>query len=356
MALYDVIEVHVENLDPDVPIEWQPLPHLTWEDSNRRRVRLKDYINNPVSLARFELHPDSELPDGWNLRDNGNLLYNAILGRTVELRFNATRGSESAYSDTLRITRRQAFVTRLIPNRINLGLAFNEANQRVIVYNTTDVGISPVRDFISVFDLDGNEILAESIEVSDHNPAGRSGVAFDGTNYWVCGHGSSHSPANELRVISPAGALLHTYTYSGGEIESVVYDGSAIWGLDIRSAGSRGKLRKFSLSGVENTSAAITLPQAASLQDMTGFYFGAAQYGLAWGDGHFWIIQSHIQGRRYVFCVTTAGVPVPSRHVHIPEAPPCAGCTFNPTTENLWYILDGTDDTGRFGKLEATQI
>ena len=332
MAKTAIIDVNVEAevVEPDVPIVWQPLPDLTWEDSTRRRVRLKDYINDPVSLARFELHPDYTLPDGWNLRTNGNLLYNAILGQTVELRFNATRGSESAYSDTLRITRRQAFISRLVPNRINIGLAFNEGSQRVIVYNTTDVDVSPVRDFISVFDLEGNEQLSKSVEVSDINPSGRSGVAFDGTNYWVCGH--VPGGGGELRVISQAGALVHTYTYTGGEIESIAYDGTSMWGIDI-SVGS-GKLRKFSVAGVEDTAATVTLPRAANTADMNGFYFGQGQHGLTYADGHLWAIQAHIQGRRYVFCMTTAGVAVPSRHVHIPAAPPAAGCTFNPTTRN----------------------
>ncbi|MXZ00220.1 hypothetical protein F4Y93_06055 [Candidatus Poribacteria bacterium] len=348
----DVVVVSVRDTDVDEPIVWSPLPHLTLEDSTRRRVRLKDYINPPVGEARFELHPDYTLPSGWRLRDNGNLLYNAILGQTIQLRFNATRGSESGYSDILRITREQAFISRLVPNRLPLGLAFNTTAQRVLLYNATDIGITPVRYFITSFDINGNEQVSESVEISDIEPERAAGIGFDGTYFWICG--SDPSGGGDIIKINADGTLNATYTYVGGEIESLAYDGTSMWALDIYNR----QLRKFSTSGVEDTTAVVNLPLAADVSDQTGYYTGRAQYGLTYGDGHFWIIQHHIQTRLYIFCTTPAGVAVPSRHVDISDPDfSSAGCTYNPTTRNLWWVIDGTDDGGsRFAELRAQQI
>ncbi len=339
-----------------VPVVWEDLPNLTHEDGNRRQLRLRDYVNAPRGQLNFELHPDYTLPSGWRLSRTGNLAYNAVVGRTIVLRFKATRGSESAYSGELRITRHVAFVTRLIPNRINLGLTFNNTlnAQRVIAYNTTDLDVNPVRDFISVFNLAGDEQVSESHEVSDDNPEGRSGIGFDGTYYWVCGH--DVAGGGTLKKFNTDGTVAATYTYTGGEIESIAFDGTAMWGLDI----DRRQLRKFSTAGVEDTTAAVTLPRATTAADMNGIYLPGGQYGLEWADGHWWIPQFHIEGvqHHYVFCFTTAGVAVPTRHFAVPITPgTIVGLAYNPSTGDMWYMLDGEDSEGaRFGTLRVHQI
>lgn len=351
--LSDVVVVNVRDTDVDEPIVWEPLPALTHEDATRRRIRLKDYVNPPVGSVRFALLDDYSLPSGWNLTNNGNLHYNAILGRTIRLRFRATRGSETGDSSELSITREQAFVSSLVPNRINVGLAFNDATDRVYVYNSTDLDVTPVRRWISSFNTEGTEQLSESIEVADVDAYTGSGVAWDGTRFWTCGRDSILSRRN-LTVINTDGTQHAVYDYTGGYIESIAYDGSAMWGLDINQR----QLRKFSLAGVEDTDATITLPQATTTADMEGFYFSVGQHGLEWGDGHWWIPQFHITGHHYVFCADTDGNAVSSRHFEVPfDVGTIVGVAYNPSTRNMWYILDGEDDEGaRFGTLRVHQI
>lgn len=346
---YDVCELRVQANDPPVPIEWQTLPDLTWEDSNQRQVRSRNYVNEPASETRFRLASGYTLPTGWRYRGGGVLTYRAILGQTIALKFTARRSDvPDVDSNEFTITRRQAFIERLVPDRINIGLAFNDATQRVYVYNTTDVDVNPVRDFIAVFNINGNEQVSESVEVSDINPAGRSGVGWDGTHFWVCGHDSGGG--GELTKINTDGTLNTRYTYSDGEIESIAFDGTYLWGLDI----SQYQLRKFNTSGVEQ-SGTITLPRGTHTGDYSGYYFGQAQYGLAYADSHFWIPQHHISGETWIFCCDTSGSRVRNRDVETEHA--VSGVTYNPTTDNLWWIYDRTDgESNRYGILEAQQI
>ena len=348
---YDVCELRVTATDPPVPIAWQELPDIVREDSNRRQVRSRNYVNEPRSETRLRLADGYTLPEDWTYRGGDVLNYRAILGQTVSLRFTAMRDNvPDVDSNEFSITREQAFVSRLVPNRVNFALALNNATQRVYVFNATEPAINPVRHFIAVFDLDGNEQLSESLEISDINPAAMNGGAWDGSYFWAVGHFTSDG--GELRKITTAGVLDATYTYTGGFIESIAYDGSHIWGLDIRTR----KLRKFTTAGVEQTASAITLPAAATTNDMSGYYFGIGQYGLTYADGHWWIPQNHFTGgNERIFCCTPAGVRVQSRDVEVVNG--VAGVTYNPTTDNLWWIYDRTDDGGsRYGVLEAQQI
>jgi len=344
---YDVTRLDVTAIIEDVPIVWSELPHLTWEDGNRRRVRLKGYINAPVGEARFALHPDYTLPDGWRLRSNGNLLYNPVLGQTVELRFNATRGSESAYSGVLRITRHQAFVSQLIPDRINIGLEFNNATQRVYVYNTTTQEtvdeVGHVQDFVTFFDIDGNEQVSESLELSLNIPLRASCIGFDGTHIWIGGKDTGfYTGTGGLWKYTTSGTRVAQYTYTNGKLEGLAYDGTYMWGLDLSNA----TLRAFTLLGVEQTDLTIQLPRSGNDR----FHFSDAMYGIGFGDGHFWIVQSYPDWK--IRCVSNAGVLVTSRDIVI--EPGCAGAAYNPTTRNLWYILDR--DNPRRGILRATRI
>ena len=353
---YDVLTANVRYI-PSVPIIWDPLPHLTFEDSNERRLRLRDYVNAPRGATTFELHPDYELPnDQWRLFESGTLRYRPIIGRTVNLRFNALRGNLTAYSDTLRITREVAFITHLVPNRVFLGCALNETTARLYIYNATAPGVSPVRFWISSFNLEGNEIPTESQEVTSVNEAGRSGVGFDGTRWWVCGRDRLAAIRN-IVTINLDGTQEAVYTYSGGDIESIAYDGTAMWGLDIINR----QLRKFSLEGVEDTDATITLARAQNTLDQEGFYFTQGQYGLAWGDGHWWIPQYHISGHHYIFCTDTSGNAVSNRHFEVPfgtdAGGTCVGIAWQNNQRNIWHIHDyETDDGDRVGTIRVRHI
>lgn len=349
--LFDVTELRVQATDPVVPIVWETIPNRVHEDSNNRSFRTQNYCNEPRDEITMSLATGYTFPSGWRMGRNGRLFYRAILGRSVALKVTASRqGVPSVDSNEFTITRRQAFIERLVPNRINLGLAFNNTTQRVFVYNTTDVDITPVRDYINVFDINGNEQTSESVEVSDINPQGRSGIAWDGSHFWVCGHYDAGS-GGEFKKIDADGTLDSTYTYTGGEIESVAFDGTYIWGLDIRQY----QLRKFNTSGVEQTGA-VSLASATNFDDFSRYYFSQAQYGLTYADGHFWIPQSHFTGGvNKIFCCTTAGVRVSSRDIDVDHG--VSGVTYNPTTGNLWWILDRTDDDdNRYGILNAKQI
>jgi len=344
MANYDVSRLKVYSL---VPIVWSELPTLTYEDGNLRILRLKDYINEPKSSTTFSVHEDSQLPDGWRLTRKGVLRYTPVLGRTIALRFNAQRRSLTAPSGILSITRKQAFVHRLVPNRINLGLSFNDATDRLYVFNATTAAISPVRDFINSFTIDGVEQITEAVELTGISPTGRSGNAFDGTHHWICGH--NVSLGGELKKFNADGTVNATYTYTGGEIESLTFDGTHIWGLDIRQY----KLRKFTTAGVEVSADAIDLPRAQYQNDRSGFYFQPAQWGLTYADSHFWIAQSHLlTPGHHIFCLTTAGVRNQARDIETGTS--LAGLTYNPNTGNLWWILD--KDNPRRGILFAETI
>ncbi len=356
MAEPAIVIANVNVID-DTPIIWEPLPHLTYEDGNQHRLRLKDYINAPVGEARFELHPDYELPNNqWRLSNNGNLRYRPIVGRTIELRFNATRGNQQAYSDTLRITRTVAFITRLVPNRIFVGAAFNDALGRIYIYNSTDIGVTPTRWFISSFNTEGVEQVSESVEVGDINGRAHSGNTWDGTRHWLCGRDSITGVRN-LVTINTDGTQEAVYDYSGGHIESLAWDGSSIWGLDTVNR----QLRKFSTEGVEDTTATITLARATTASDMEGFYFGIGQYGLTYGDGHFWIPQLHITGHHYVFCCDSDGNAVSSRHFEVPFGDEAGGTivgvAWQESLQNIWHIHDLENDAGeRVGTIRVHGI
>ena len=347
----DIATLEVRNILPAVPIVWETLPDIVREDSNRRQVRSRNYVNEPRAETRFRLAAGYTLPEGWTYRGGGVLNYRAILGQTVRLKFTAFRDNvPDVDSNEFRITREQAFISRLVPNRVNFALAFNNTTQRVYVFNATEPAINPVRHFIAVFDINGTEQLSESLEISDINPAAMNGGAWDGTHFWAVGHFTTDG--GELRKITTAGVLEATYTYTGGFIESIAYDGSHIWGLDIRTR----QLRKFTTAGVELTADTLTLPQAAHTNDFSGYSFGIGQYGLTYADGHWWIPQNHFTGgNERIFCCTTSGVRVQNRDVAVVNG--VAGVTYNPATDNLWWIYDRTDaDGGRYGVLEAQQI
>lgn len=351
---FDVCRLDVRATDPAIPIEWQTLPDLEWEDSNSRQIRSRNYVNEPADATRFELADGYSLPSGWTYRGGGRLNYAAILGQTIALKFTARRdGVPDVDSNEFTITRRQAFIARLVPNRIFVGAAFNDTLGRIYVYNSTDLSVTPVRRWISSFNTEGTEQLSESIEVADVDAYTGSGVAWDGTRFWTCGRDSILSRRN-LTVINTDGTQHEVYDYTGGYIESIAYDGSAMWGLDI----SQRQLRKFSLAGVEDTDATITLPRATTTADMEGFYFGVGQHGLTWGDGHWWIPQFHITGHHYVFCADTDGNAVSSRHFEVPfDVGTIVGVAFQASQDNIWYILDGEDDEGnRFGVIEVQHI
>lgn len=350
---YDVCELQVRSDDPPVPIVWETIPNFTYEDSERRRLRSKNYINQPRSETTFQMASGYTLPDGWRIETGGRLFFNPILGRTVPVKITAMRaGVPNVDSNEFTITRKYAFRESLIPNRIVLGLGFNQASQRVYVFNTTDIGISPRRDYVNSFNLDGEEQITESVEVTNVTPNRRYGGCFDGTNYWWCG-GNNSLTESYLNKINSSGALVASYTVAGSpniDIESLTFDGTYIWALDIRNY----QIRKFNTSGVEQ-SGAITLPRATNLSDYTGYNFQLAQYGLTYADSHFWIPQHFIQNEEWIFCCSTSGVRVRNRDVETSFA--VAGVTYNPTTDNLWWIYDREDDEGnRFGILNAQQI
>ena len=350
---YDTLVANIRWI-PDIPIIWDPLPHLTFEDSNERRFRLRDYVNAPRGQTTFELHPDYELPnDQWRLFDSGTLRYRPIIGRTVGLRFNALRGNLTEYSDTLRITREVAFITRLVPNRLFLGAAFNESTSRLYIYNGT---LTAARFWISSFDLEGNEQPTESQEVTAINETAHSGMGFDGTRWWVCGRDRLASD-RDIVTINLDGTQEAVYDYTGGDIESIAYHGGAMWGLDIINR----QLRKFSLEGVEDTDATITLARAQNTLDQEGFYFTQGQYGLTRGDGHWWIPQYHISGHHYIFCADDDGNAVSSRHFEVPfgteAGGTCVGVAWQANQRNLWHIHDiETDDGDRVGTIRVKHI
>lgn len=349
---YDVCELRVESNDPPVPIVWQELPDLVLEDSNDRQVRSRNYVNEPANDTRFQLASGYTLPSGWTYRGGGVLRYRAILGQTIALKFTARRdGVPNVDSNEFTITRRHAFRENLIPNRIVLGLGFNQSSQRVYVLNTTDIGISPRRDYINSFNIEGVEQMSESLDVSDPTPIRPAGGCFDGTHFWWCG-GNNSRTESYLTKINSSGTLVEEYIITGNpiNIESLTFDGTYIWGLDLRNY----QIRKFNTSGVEQ-SGAITLPRGTHTGDYTGYYFTEAQYGLAYADNHFWIPQHHISAENWLFCCTTAGARVQNRDVETEHA--VSGVTYNPTTDNLWWIYDRTDsENDRYGLLEAIQI
>lgn len=328
-----------------VAIVWETLPSLTWTDGVTRTLNLRSYVNEPRASTTFTVHSDTSLPSGWTLTSAGVLTYTPILGQTVQLKFIAHRSNLTATSGLLTITRTQAFVSQLVPDRINIGLAFNSSANKVYVMNTTDTGVTPVQDFINVFNIDGTEDLSATVETTLHIPTGRSGIAFDGTYFWLCGH--MNEGGGQLRKLNADGTLNSYINYSGGEIESLTWDGTHLWGLDILQY----KLRKFT-STAEVTADAVDLPRAEEVDDRTGFDFQPAQWGLCYADSHFYIPQAHIRASHVIFCITPAGARVESRDIEAPHA--VSGVTYNPSRDTLWYIVDR--DNPRRGILYATRI
>lgn len=349
---FDVCELRVQADNPPVPIVWQTLPDLVLEDSNQRQIRSRNYVNEPRSDTRFQLASGYTLPNGWTYRGGGRLRYRAILGQTIALKFTATRdGVPNVDSNEFTITRRHAFQENLIPNRIVLGLGFNQSTQRVYVFNTTDLDVNPRRDYINSFNIAGVEQLSESFDSSEGSPIRPSGGCFDGTHWWWCGGNNNRSEAY-LNKVNSSGELVNDYTIAESPIyiESLTFDGTYIWGLDIRNY----QLRKFNTSGVEQ-SGAISLPRATHTGDYSGYYFPDAQHGLAFADNHFWIQQNHISSFSWIFCCTTSGTRVRTRDIETDG--PVSGITYNPTTDNLWWIYDRENSEGaRYGVLEAQQI
>lgn len=347
---YDVCRLDVRA--SILPIEWETLPDLTWEDSNRRQIRSRNYVNEPRSETRFQLASGYTLPDGWTYRGGGVLTYRAILGQTIHLKFTATRNNvPDVDSNEFSITRRHAFREDLVPDRIVTGLGFNQSSQKVYVFNHTDVDINPRRDWINTFNLEGVEQVTESLDVTDATPIRPSGGCFDGTNFWWSGTNNSRSESY-LSKVNSSGSLVSEYTVTGNpiEFESLTFDGTYIWVLDLRNY----QIRKFSTSGVEQ-SGAITLSRAQHGGDYDGYDLPSGQFGLTYADSHFWIPQNHISTENWIFCCDTSGSRVRSRDVRTEHA--VAGVTYNPTTDNLWWIYDRTDSDGnRFGILEAQQI
>lgn len=350
---YDVTELRVTANDPPVPIAWQTLPDLVWEDSNQRRINSRNYVNEPRSETRFQLASGYTLPSGWTYRGGGRLNYRAILGQTIALKFTATRaGVPNVDSNEFNITRTRAFQENLIPNRIVLGLGFNQSTQRVYIFNTTDVDINPRVDYVNAFNIEGVEQVTESFDSSQGSPIRPSGGCFDGTHWWWCGGNNSRTEAY-LNKVNGSGELVNSYTITGNPIyiESLTFDGTYLWGLDARNY----QIRKFNLSGVEQAGT-ITLARATNYDDFDRYNLGEAQWGLVYADGHFWIPQNHFTGgNERLFCCNTSGVRVQSRDVETEHA--VAGVTYNPTTDNVWWIYDRIDDQGaRYGILEAQQI
>ncbi|MYB01983.1 MAG: hypothetical protein F4118_12385 [Acidimicrobiaceae bacterium] len=350
---YDVCRLDVESDAPPVPIMWQELPDLEHEDSNNRQVRARNYVNEPRNETYFSLASGYTLPSGWSIRRGGVLRYQAILGQTIAVKYTANRqGVTDVDSNEFSITRTRAFQENLIPNRIVLGLGFNASTQRVYIFNTTDVDINPRQDYVNAFNIEGVEQLTESFESSQGSPIRPSGGCFDGTHWWWCGGNNSRTEAY-LNKVNGSGALVNSYTITGNPIyiESLTFDGTYLWGLDARNY----QIRKFNLSGVEQ-SGAITLARASHYDDFDRYNLGEAQWGLAYADDHFWIPQNHFTGgNERIFCCDTSGNRVSSRDIETEHA--VAGVTYNPTTDNLWWIYDRTDDEGaRYGILEAQQI
>ena len=345
---YDVCELQVRANDPPVPIVWTTISDLTWEDSERRQIRSRSYVNQPRQETTFRLADGYTIPDNWTLGTGGRLYYRPILGQTIPVRITAQRaGVPNVDSNEFSITRRQAFVSQLIPDRINIGLEFNNATQRVYVFNTTTAEVANdvghVQDFITVFNTDGDEQVSESLEVSLNVPERASCIGFDGTHVWLAGKDSGfYTGTGGLWKYTTAGTRTAQYSYTNGRLEGLAYDGTYMWGLDISNA----TLRAFNLSGVEQTTRSVQLPRTGDDR----FHFSDAQYGFAYGDGHFWIVQSSPSWK--IRCVTTAGVPVTSRDITIEHG--CAGVAYNPTTRNLWYILDR--DNPRRGILRTQRI
>ena len=343
---YDVIEVLVRNINR-IPIVWQTLSDRVSDNSNRRSIRLRNFVNEPSDETTFALATGYTLPSDWTFNSTGRLRYRPILGQTINLKFTAMRqGVPNVDSNEFSITRRQAFIERLVPNRIVLALGFNQTTQRVYILNTTDIGVTPVRNFINSFDIDGNEQLSESIELADSViPRNNNGMTFDGTHFYLCGKdGSFYGGTGYLNKIDTDGDLAGEYTYSGGWIESLTFDGTSLWGLDVAPVSGNYGLRKFSTIGVEDTEARLNLPN-------TSWYLSRAQYGLGYGDSCFWIPQANT----HIRCLNADGTRDTIRDISVQAG--VAGVTFNNTTENLWWIRDlEDDDENRYGVLEAEHV
>lgn len=350
---YDITELRVRNVETVPPIVWErDIRDRTHTDSRERNFRTQNSVNEPRSDTTMTLADGYSFPDGWRMGQGGRLYYRAILGQSIPLKVTAHReGVPSVDSNEFRITRYRAFETPMVPSRIYVGLGFNNATQRLYLFNSeTD---EDPDQYINAFNIDGAEQLSESLNVRSVSPPRLAGGCFDGTHFWLSG-GNWNRTESYLKKIDASGSEVGDYTFSsntGINIESLTFDGTYIWGLDLFGY----KLRKFNTSGVEQ-SGTISLARAETATDYDGYWLTDAQYGLAYADGHFWIVQSHIAGETWIFCCDTSGTRVRSRDIEIDDDPP-AGLTYNPTTDNLWWIHDRTNEDGnRYGTLEAKQI
>lgn len=320
----DVVVVSVRDTDVDEPIVWSELPHLTHEDSTRRRVRLKGYINPPVGEARFELHPDYTLPNGWRLRSNGNLLYNAILGRTVALRFRATRGSESGDSGTLRITRRAGFTVALSPSRTYLDIAYDQTAGTLWQLSHPETIRTNIR--LQNFQVDGTEIVANGFQPFTSRATGLTwlGGSLYVVHLPVDSAGNPVSGDRTVYAVSPD-AEASTWTFSDGTIVGLASDGTYIWALDHQS----NQLRRFTTDGTEDTSERITVPWTISNHVR----------GIAYGGGYFWI--AHLESQQ-IRPINASGAWAAGLNISTPSAA-ITGVTYDNANDLVWYQI--YDDT-----------
>ena len=275
---YDVCELRVESDAPLVPIVWQELPNLVWTDTEDRQIRSRNYVNEPRSDTRFQLASGYTLPEGWTYRGGGRLNYQAILGQTVRLKFTATRdGVPNVDSNEFTIRHQGGFTVALEPSREYTDLAYDQTAGTIWLLNHYESARTYV--YLNNFNVDGSEIVANAFR--PFTIANASGLAWaNGTLYAT--QVVSGETGGTVYAATPGGTTT-SWTFTGGKIVGLAYDGTYLWMLDSQA----NAIRAFTLTGTEQTSEQISVPW-----EFADAGSGNVRYvyrGFAYGNDLFWI-------------------------------------------------------------------
>lgn len=327
----NIVDTGVINVVSDPIISWNPLGSIRHSGGAPSSVDLPLFINNYTEEVVITVHVDTPLPSGFTLSPSGVLTYSPIIARSIILKFVATLGNQVAESDSLLISQNIVSTFTLTPNRIYLDIAFDQDNDKLWLFSASTINVNPTVRYIDSFNLDGTHNIADSLVFNSGMLTGddwiipnqASGMAYVDGDFWICGS----RPGGDILKMTASGQEIDTYSVqSTHQIDSLTYDGTYLWGLDIATR----RIRAYNTgTGAEVTSATIALLSSEFTFNTSG------RHAITQGDGHFWIRDNNTS---ILKCVGSNGRRVGEREVSVLSHQTAAfGMIYNNDTQNLWY-------------------
>lgn len=326
----------IQVLDNDHPIVWSDLPSRTYTDGNLKSINIVNYVNRPRNHVSLAVDADTPFPSAGNYRFRSggrSIRFNPQPGKTVTLRFIATRGRHTSTSSDLTITRETLTEMSLTPSRTLIDTEWDQNASKLWVYSASLRNVNPTVRYLDSFGIDGSHNMGDSlvfdsgmISSSDWPiPSIDSGMCCDDEGHFYIS-GRDEEGGGEVVKINDRGNEVNRYSYSApAQLDAMSFDGTYIWALDVANR----NIRCYNMNFVEQNSQRVSLHSSQ---------FGFSTDGIAAmvKGGDYFYIRGNDGG--LIKCVNDSGSRETSRDVSLPTARTSVyGLAFDNDQETLLY-------------------